>query len=141
MNPPKNKQNQLKGLFPVETSTERQPISNDSTGDSSHLNQYYALMSDGNIARKFQLILRSGKRYRVPYALLPITEISDQNDEIRLHAFQLNITIQGRGLLPIEESLSAETLIWVRESFSNKDDGLFPVFVSSICIEGEAIAA
>ena len=55
-------------------------------------------------------------------------------------AYQLLIVVQGRNIEPIEEYLAEETLLWMSESPSGKDDGSLPVFISNIIIEGKAIS-
>ena len=134
-------QKQLRGIFPVDSKySHKSQDSSDVQSVFSGKNQCYALMSEDETVKKFQVILRSGKKYRVPYALLPITELSDKNDELCIMAYQLLIVVQGRNIEPIEEYLAEETLLWMSESPSGKDDGSLPVFISNIIIEGKAIS-
>ena len=133
-------QKKLRGIFPTDSKVFNKSADKlDSPAVFSTQGQFYAVASEDEIIKKFQLILRSGKKYRVPYALLPIAEISDCSDEISMIAYQLLITIKGRNLEPVEEYLADETLIWVKESPSRKDDGQSAVFISNITIEGKAI--
>ena len=106
----------------------------------SNPDQLYALSADEMPLKKFLLILRSGRRFRVPYAVLPIVELSDSKDQISIMAYGLLITVDGRNLEPIEKYLAEETLVWLCESFSKKDDGTSEMFISKITIEGKAIS-
>ena len=134
-------QKQLKGIFP-EVSPDELDDGFSAKVDTSFSNsdQLYALSSDDEIVKKFQLILRCGRKVRVPYAVLPIVEISDSKDQISIMAYGLLITIDGKNLGKIEEFLAEESLVWLRESFSKKDDGASEMFISKITIEGKAVS-
>lgn len=110
---------------------------NHETGKMARI-QCYAVAGKGEMPKRFKLILRSGTAYSVPYGLLPICAIS-HNTRLIIKTYELNITINGRGLGPIHEALNTESLSWVRESPSNIDDFESPVFISTIKTEGEAI--
>ncbi|WP_442267618.1 hypothetical protein ACSIGC_08095 [Tenacibaculum sp. ZS6-P6] len=126
----------LRGIFPVESKQELPNVSKEFSAE----NQFYAVALEEEIIKKFMIILRSGRKFRVPYATLPITELSDKNDALFIMAYQLLIIIKGRNIAPIDEALASESLLWVSESFSEKDDGISPVFISNITIEGKAIS-
>lgn len=100
--------------------------------------QYYAVGSDDEIIKRFKLILRSGDIYSIPYSLLPIYKLSG-GKKITIMAYDLIITLKGRNLKPVEDCLSKETVIWIKESPSQSDDGQSDVFISDIDIEGKAI--
>ena len=131
----------LKGIFP-ETSSEEFSEQFDSKDylEADHSNQLYALSSDDSVLRKFKIILRCGRTFRIPYAVLPIVELSDSKDRISIMAYGLLITIEGKGLEVIEEYLAEEILLWLKESPSKKDDGTSRVFISKIILQGKAIS-
>ncbi len=105
---------------------------------ASKSKQYYAVGSQAEHIKRFKLILRSGQKYSIPYSLLPIYALSGGN-KITIIAYELLITIEGRNLDAVEESLSKETVLWMKESPSQKDDGQSEVFISNIKIEGKAV--
>lgn len=100
--------------------------------------QYYAIGADDEIIKRFKLQLRSGETFSIPYSLLPIY-ILTEGRELAIIAYELVIIITGRNLDPIEEYLSKETLLWIKESPSQKDDGQSPIYISDIAIKGKAI--
>lgn len=128
--------NSLQGIF----SADAKIYSSKSEETSVDEEQFYAVASKDQSLKKFQLILRSGEKYRIPYAILPITLLSDRCDELSMMAYGLLITIKGRNLEPIEHYLAEETLLWAREAPSSKDDGLENLFISNIGIKGKAIS-
>lgn len=93
-------------------------------------------MADGPL-RYFDLILKSGKEYSIPYALLPVYVLSGEN-ELSISAYDLDITIQGRNLKRIRNFLKKETLQYLRESPSGKDAEEDDIFISKIEVEETA---
>nr|WKN34374.1 hypothetical protein K4G66_18520 [Tunicatimonas sp. TK19036] len=101
--------------------------------------QHYAVAIQNMVLKRFKLILRSGESYSLPYSLLPIYIFTDRGD-LLIKSYGILITIQGRNLKPIEEALSNETLLWVKESPSGQDSGDGFVFIADIHIEGKSIS-
>ncbi|MDO5970299.1 hypothetical protein Q4Q35_10825 [Flavivirga aquimarina] len=99
--------------------------------------QYYAVGSE-DVTKRFDLILRSGNEYSIPYSLLPIYKLSG-GKKLDIIAYDLVITISGRNLAPVKKYLAKESLIWMKESPSGKDDGQSETFISNIEIKGEAV--
>ncbi|MDN5215048.1 hypothetical protein QQ020_23405 [Fulvivirgaceae bacterium BMA12] len=130
----KNERNRLRETFPKSLRDDR-GVSETFGGPQ----QYYAIGSEDEVIKRFKLILRSGNKYSVPYSLLPILELSGSS-ELSIMAYGLLITIEGRNLEPVEEYLSNEILVWLKESSSGKDDGKSQVFISNIMIEGKAVS-
>ena len=100
--------------------------------------QYYAIASSQEVPKQFDLILRSGTEYSFPYSLLPIYRLTG-NKEIAIISYGLRITIKGRNLKGVRNSLKRETVIWIKESPSQKDDEQSDVYVSEINITGDAL--
>ena len=94
--------------------------------------QLYAL-NDG-AERYFDLILKSGREYSIPYALLPVYVLTGEST-IFITAYNYRITIQGRNLKRIRNFLKKETLKYLRESPSGKDSGEGDLFISKITVE------
>lgn len=85
---------------------------------------------------RFRLLIRDGRVYSVPYALLPLV-ILEPERALLIRSSDLEITIQGRNLGKLEEALSTERVSWIKESPSGLDDGQHELFVSHIQIMGE----
>ena len=85
--------------------------------------------------RRFTLLFRDGERLSVPYAFLPVIRL-DQNGQVHITSGDMLIRIKGRGLIELEQWLSAEKVIWIKESESEQDDEQQDVFVLSIETEG-----
>lgn len=100
--------------------------------------QYYAIASDDEVVKRFKLILRTGRIYSVSYSLLPVF-ILLEGKELIIKTYGVHVIIKGRNLDPIEEYLSNEMLIWIKESMSGKDGGKTNAFVSEILIRGKAM--
>lgn len=100
--------------------------------------QYFAVSGDDIPLKRFKLILRSGASFSVPYALLPIIILTSQKD-LLIKSYGLRIHITGRNLEALEEELTDESVLWIKESLSGKDTGEAYVFISSIAIEGKAV--
>ncbi len=99
--------------------------------------QYYAIGSE--IGMHFDLIMRTGNEYSIPYSLLPVFVLSG-GGQITIKAHELLISIEGRNLRPIRNYLKEQTLLWLKESPSGKDDGQTSVFISNILIEGKTVS-
>ncbi|MBI1183597.1 hypothetical protein GC194_04965 [bacterium] len=106
----------------------------DKIGDSGF--QFYALSAEQE--KHFDLILRSGIEYSIPYALIPVYVLTS-GSILNITAYDLQITIKGRSLDIIRNLLKKETLIWIKESPSGKDTNESKIFVSQITIEGDSI--
>ncbi|MDW3191257.1 MAG: hypothetical protein R8G66_02800 [Cytophagales bacterium] len=89
------------------------------------------------VVKRFEIIQSSGKRYGFSYSILPVC-IQEDNSLLYLKAYELLITIKGRGLDAIRKSFSREELLWVRASHSGKDDGSSSTFIEEILVEGNA---
>lgn len=108
------------------------------TKDTGETTQFYAVGATGALIECFDLILRPGQEYSIPYALLPVFCI-EEGSTLFILAYELRITVKGRNLYPVRDALKNKTLIWIRESTSQKDDDAIDVFVSSIELEGKII--
>lgn len=97
--------------------------------------QFYAVSQEQ--VRHFDLILRSGKEYTLPYSLLPVSVL--EGETLKIIAYELHVHIKGRNLLKIRDYLKSETLLWLKESPSGKDDGASKVFISDIVARGKAV--
>ncbi|MCG8640002.1 MAG: hypothetical protein MI862_09700 [Desulfobacterales bacterium] len=137
---PGKDQKKLRGIFPA---TSRDSNKNKGEPGSpavfSSTEQFYAVVSGGQVTDCFKLILRSGKKHSIPYALLPICTLD--GDTLYIKAYECFITISGRNLDPIEEYFSNRLLLWVKASPSGKDDGQASTFVKDIIAQGDAIPA
>ena len=135
----RNEGKPLRGAFPRSLQDIKEVHSN---GASSKVyenpGQHYAIASDDEIIKRFKLFLRSGEVYSVPYSLLPVFMLLG-GKELIIKTYGVHISIKGRNLAPIEEYLSDEMLLWIKESASGKDDGKSNVFVSDILIRGKAM--
>lgn len=100
--------------------------------------QAYAVAKNTEIVKRFKVQLRDGTSYSIPYSLLPIIILTSEMQLI-IKAYELFITITGRSLQKIEEALSAETLIYIRQSPSGNDDGQGSAFIEDIQIQGETL--
>tara|TARA_R110000796_G_scaffold96719_1_gene203202 strand:+ start:666651 stop:666998 length:348 start_codon:yes stop_codon:yes gene_type:complete len=107
-------------------------------GHSVSLQDYqpYAVAHSDEVVKRFHIHMRSGERYSVPYSLLPIF-ILKNNQELIIKAYEVQITVSGRGLSAIEEALSKEVLTYIKIHPSGKDDGESSVFIENITLEGE----
>ncbi len=85
--------------------------------------------------RRFKLRFRDGQTITVPYAFLPVIRL-DQNGQIHITSGDMLIRIMGRVLNELEEWLSAEKVIWIKESESGSDENQEGIFISSIETEG-----
>ena len=99
--------------------------------------QPYAVSQEG-VIRRFKLYLRSGERISIPYSLLPIT-ILVSNQTLLIKSHELQVTIAGRGLHRIDDAISAETLLYIKQNPSDHDDGQQQVFVKDIQCVGDLI--
>ena len=96
--------------------------------------RYYALAPDSKeYVRRFALRLRNGKSYSIPYAMLPIIEL-DGKQFLSILTHDLNIKIRGRNLYILEEALSEERVLWIRECLTGKDTGEDEIYISEITI-------
>mgnify|MGYP003655369799 CR=1 FL=1 len=84
-------------------------------GHSVSLQDYqpYAVAHSDEVVKRFHIHMRSGERYSVPYSLLPIF-ILKNNQELIIKAYEVQITVSGRGLSAIEEALSKEVLTYIK---------------------------
>jgi len=131
---PSNGENPLRQKF-HQSSTTDVTNKNPSTDAAMSSMQYYAIGSEQE--RHFDLILRSGEEYTIPYSLLPVYVLS--GGTIKIMAYELLITIKGRNLNQIRNVLKKETLIWLKESPSQQDDGQANVFISDIIVQGKTV--
>ena len=100
--------------------------------------QFYALFPREEQGKRFKLILRSGHSHSIPYAVLPIISLLE-NEELRISAYELLVVIKGRNLAPLEKHLSDERIRWMRESAAGHDDGSSEIFISTIQLSGDSI--
>lgn len=105
---------------------------------SEDYEQYYAVSHDGPPPRRFKLLKRTKAVVSIPYSLLPIIILDDEQNLI-IKAYELRIFIEGRNLSPLEKALSEEVVLWISESNSQKDSGESQVFIRNISIQGDAI--
>ena len=101
------------------------------------MGQFYAIGSENEVIRRFELIM-GDKKYSFPYALLPVC-ILESNETLFIRAYELLITIKGRNLSPVHEHFNNENILWIKASASGKDDGSAPTFIREILIEGETV--
>lgn len=127
--------NKLSGIF---TDHKDPPAQIPSPTSVQSQNQFYAVGAPNGVIKRFKIFLRDGSRYSIPYSLLPVL-ILQGGKEITILAYELQITINGRNLHSIEDHLSNETLLWLKESASGKDEGAGDVFISDIKIEGKTV--
>ena len=108
--------------------------------EASHLEDYqaYAVASDDEVVKRLRVFLRNGHRLSIPYSLLPVF-ILNTEAELIIKAYELLIIIKGRGLARLEEELSLERVVFIRESPSEYDDETNLIFIESITVSGEAI--
>jgi len=99
----------------------------------------YAVAAEGEFLKRFKLILRSGERYSLPYSILPIVILTEEQD-LQIKSHGIYITLKGRNLAAIEEYLFSESLLWVKEANTKLDSGEAYVFVSEILLAGKAIS-
>ena len=127
----------LRGIFPPEFKADkaRKTVKSSSVLETG---QYYAISSEGEINRRFEIILASGKKYSFSYAILPVC-ILDDNTTLYIKAYALLITIAGRNLEPIHEHFGNELISWIKASSSGKDNGDSPVFIKEIRVEGKSV--
>ncbi|MEP1782124.1 hypothetical protein [Reichenbachiella sp.] len=139
MNDFNNEKKPLRGAFP-RSYQDIKEVRSSSASSKLFENpaQHYAIASDDEIIKRFKLVLRSGEVYSVPYSLLPVFMLLG-GKELIIKAYGVHVTIKGRNLNPIEEYLSNEMLLWIKESPSGKDDGKINVYVSDILIQGKAM--
>jgi len=102
------------------------------------VSQCYAIASEGEMVRRFEIILSSGKKYSFPYALLPICILED-GATLYIKAYELLISVTGRNLDPIHDHFSNELILWMSASLSGKDDGSGPTFIQDITVEGKTV--
>lgn len=100
--------------------------------------QYYAVASEGEVLSRFTIRLRSGMTYSLSYALLPYF-ILIGNQKLIIKAPELEITVTGRNLKPVERSLSREQLLWITESPNGTDEGNSKTYIGNIIIAGSAL--
>ncbi|MDW3210278.1 MAG: hypothetical protein R8N23_10450 [Reichenbachiella sp.] len=129
----------LRGIFPAESKPTDQDSKQSSPAVFSTTGQFYAIGAKGELVKRFEIILRSGKRYGISYSMLPISILADSS-LLYIKAYELLITIAGRNLDPIHDNLTQELLAWVKTSASGKDDGLASTFVKDITVEGDAVS-
>lgn len=96
--------------------------------------KYYALAPESKgFIKRFALKLRTGKSYSIPYAMLPIIELEGKQ-VLKILTHDLRVLIQGRNLHKLEEALSEERVLWIRECLTGKDTGEDEVYVSQITV-------
>ena len=96
---------------------------------------YFAASANPALVKRFTLLFRGGERISVPYAFLPVIKL-DQNGHIKISSGEIIIQIMGRGLAELETWLTAEKVLWIKESESGQDDEQEAVFVAAIETEG-----
>lgn len=128
----------LRGAFPRSIPSSIKPSTSPSLTATENRSQSYAIAAEGEVLTRYRLILRSGKVYNLPYSLLPVLILED-NQQLIIKSYGIHITLKGRNLKVIEEYLTSETLLWVRESLSGTDDEEAHVFIKTIQVEGEDI--
>ncbi|MFY0689079.1 MAG: hypothetical protein JXQ90_18050 [Cyclobacteriaceae bacterium] len=133
----KNSRKPLRGAFPRSLQDNKEERSAPSNVYANP-RQFYAIASENELVKRFKLFLRSGRTYSVPYSLLPVF-ILLEGKKLVIKTYGIHIAIEGRNLAVLEEYLSDELLLWVKESPGGKDDGKSHVFVSDIYIQGKAI--
>ena len=127
-------QDPLQGAFHLQKS---KGIMNNDVEINNTAYQAYAV-SHEKLIKRFKLYLRSGERISIPYALLPIT-ILLSNQKLLIRTLGLDVTISGRGLDLIDEAISTETLLYIKQNASDYDDAQSNVFIKDILCEGDLL--
>lgn len=86
--------------------------------------------------KRFKVMFKDGRSMSVSYALLPVI-IYHPDLGIEIRTSEFTIRISGRGLLQLEEYLSAEQVSWIKESPSGADTQEEGIFILSITVRGE----
>ena len=97
--------------------------------------RYFGIAEDTAFVLRIKLLFRDGRRVSIPYAYLPIIELRPDG-ELSIRTEDLSITVYGRGLVELEQWLSVERVLWIKESESGRDDEQTMMFISSIEIDG-----
>ncbi|WP_139177380.1 hypothetical protein [Roseivirga pacifica] len=134
MTRPEEEHNGLHRVF--QTSQNRKDMDNNEGSLAILDYQPYAVAHSNELVKRFYIHMRSGERYSIPYSLLPIFILKD-NQELIIKAYEVQITISGRGLSAIEDALSKEVLTYIKTHPCGKDDGDSSVFIENITLEGE----
>ena len=134
MSRPEEEHNGLHQVF--QTSQNQRDMNNNGHSVSLQDYQPYAVAHSDEAVKRFHIHMRSGERYSIPYSLLPIFILKD-NQELIIKAYEVQITIFGRGLSAIEDALSKEVLTYIKTHPCGKDDGESSVFIEKITLEGE----
>ena len=100
--------------------------------------QCYAVVEGQKIIKRFKIALRSGTYHAIPYASLPIM-IFDHGKLI-IKAYGMHIELFGRGTCIIEQYISEERLLFVKESQSGVDIDNEDVFIESIKVLGKNVS-
>ncbi|AXG69616.1 hypothetical protein KORDIASMS9_01841 [Kordia sp. SMS9] len=100
--------------------------------------QTYAISNGDVHVSRFRIILKDASFYSLPYSLLPILIFT--GEKLIIKSYGVHISIFGKGLSVIENHISNQTLLYVRESISGVDLEEKDVFVSQIIVEGKSIA-
>ena len=74
----------------------------------------------------------------MPYSLLPVT-ILVSNQILIIKTHDMIITVTGKGLDKVDDALSSETLLYIRQNVNDYDDGSSSVFIKDIQCEGDLL--
>ena len=97
---------------------------------------YYKIDHSNKHVPKLGIILRSGKKYYIPYSYQPFIEYTPEIG-LSLITSQFRIDITGRGLNEIMEHLYSDRVQWIKESNQRVDDNSESVYITSITIQGK----
>ena len=123
--------------------TERFPHSHHSERDSTKHKgaQYYAVVPETQLNRRFRLYLRNGGVISLPYSILPYYILTPSKDLI-IKAPGILIKVCGVNLERLLEYLGQERLAFLKESpsgINDETDGTASVFIENIIIEGDTL--
>lgn len=105
----------------------------------AHQEQLVAIGDDKDILRRFQIILKTGMAYSVPYSLLPIV-ILTEDAKLIIRAYGFIAKITGRNLKALDAYLHEERVLFIKESASGEDTGDAKIFISNIEVAGKAVS-
>ena len=97
----------------------------------------YAIAPDRDAyVKRFRIMLRTGQSYSVPYALLPLISL-DNEQVLYIFCNDLKVIVHGRNLRELESHLHEERLVWMKEAPTQSDTGEGDVFISGIEVINE----
>jgi len=132
----KEKTEPLRGVFPdnpvFTNSTKKKPK------DASFSSKFCGLANKDEILKRFKVILNNGQLFSISYSTLP-TFILIDNTRLYIQAYELQISIEGRGLSNLEHYLTLEQVRWMSESRSTIDDPKNELHIRKIKLSGKAV--